>query len=267
LADEPGATWGLVVDMHAMGYLDVSQAPMRCMLTGLVLHAASGGVARAVPAEFAARIGGKAARARLEVAELRKWYADAAHCANAGLARYFRADTLPEGTCSAANCRCSTCWADAEVAERGEQLPRVLRAFRTQNPRPASSTAQGRPAAERTLDGHVQALLWDNPRGLMPQMLWRVLRGYDSYFDRQRRRQRRLWPQLLYSRHRGASPGIRPAEVDASLARLQAQRVATPVGGGLWRLQAHIDADAARAARQAARQAAAAATAQSGVAP
>ena len=160
LADEAGATWALIVDLHALGYLDVSQAPMKRMLTGLVLRAStpqtsggrtqgSSGDYRPMPLGFDERIGGRAARAAREITQLRSWYTDASQCANSGLAEYFRAEELPEGTCGFANCRCSTCWAGLEVAANGEELPRVLRAFRTQNPRPMSSTAQGRPAAER----------------------------------------------------------------------------------------------------------------------
>jgi ATP-dependent DNA helicase RecQ len=251
LSEDPGATWALIVDLHALGYLDVSQAPMRTMLTGLMLNPREPGTdARAVPAEFRLRISGKAARASREVLELRRWYEDGSHCANEGLASYFRAEVLPEDTCAHSNCRCSTCWSDASVASNGEQLPRLLRALRTQNPRPASSTREGRLIAERTLDGHVQALLWDNQRGLFASMLRRVLRGEDSYFDARRQRRVPLWPELLYSRHRGASPGVRDQDVAASLARLATRGVAADVGEGKWRLQAHIDAEARRAASQ-----------------
>lgn len=256
IADDPGGTWSFLVDLHALGYLDVSQAPMRRMLTGLVLRAVATeeielfGNRRPVPALFTKSIGGKTARAAMEMAQLRSWYSDIARCANAGLADYFHAEALPDETCCYANCRCSSCWSDSTVAAEGEELPRLLRAFRTQNPRPVSATAQGRPAAERILDGHIQALLWDNPGGLMPSMLFRVLRGEESYFDPYRRRQRLLWPKLLYSRHRGASPGIRLQAVEASLGRLAAQGVATKQDDARWRLQAHIEAASARAARQ-----------------
>lgn len=255
LAGDPGATWALIVDLHALGYLDVSQAPARSMRVGLVLPASPGGP-RAVPDGFAAAMGGRAARAAAEVKALRAWYNDAA-CANEGLARYLRVEALPEGTCGQAHCRCSSCWNDPAVAAAGEPEPTMLRAFRTPRPRPVSTTAAGRPAFERNLDGHVEALIWDNRRyGLTAGMVHLVLRGGDTFYDPRRGHRRSLWPNLLMSRHRGSAPGVARREVDASLDRLAARGVVARQGER-WRLQAHIDDDARRAARQAAKAAAA----------
>jgi hypothetical protein len=65
-----------------------------------------------------------------------------------------------------------------------------------------------------------------------------------------------LWPQLLYHRLRGADPALRVDDVVATLSRLTAAGVAVNVGDGVWRLQRHLDVEAARAIRAAARAAA-----------
>ncbi len=254
IAPEVGATWALLVDQHALGYLDISQAPSQGMRTGLCLHPAPDGRSRCVPPGFAEQISGRVRRARIELEALRRWY-ESTDCANVGIAEYFHAEELPPDTCQHGVCRCSSCWGLPEVAAAGESIPPVLRAFRERRPRPVSSTAAGRPAFERNLDGHVESLLWDNRQGLTAGLIHLVLRGGDSIYDSKRHRRRPLWPNLLYSRHRGSAPGVAMSEVEGSLARLETSGVAAPAAER-WRLQSHIDADAQREARQVAAAAA-----------
>ena len=75
-----------------------------------------------------------------------------------------------------------------------------------------------------------------------------VLRGADSYFDRDRNRRVTFWPRLLHHRVRGVAPGVSAAEVDASLARLVDARVVVAAEQGRWRLRRHVEAEAARTA-------------------
>jgi len=89
-----------------------------------------------------------------------------------------------------------------------------------------------------------------------------MLRGGDSVYDSRRHRRRPLWPNLLYSRHRGSAPGVAMREVEASLDRLAGRGVAAKEDER-WKLQSHIDAEARRRARQVL-QAAAASTGAGG---
>ncbi len=249
MATEPGATWALLVDLHALGYLDVSQGVARSTLTGLVLAPATVGP-RVVPAVLIDHLSRRTTRAVRECQELEAWY-QATDCANAGFARYFQVDELPGEVCRHGVTRCSACWNDRTVAESGEPLPPLLTALRRSRPRPNSATAAGRPLAERTLDMHVDSLLWENRGGLTPGIIGKVLRGDDSYFSTRTGTICRLWPPLYETRHRGSSPGASINAVEASLDRLRGRGVAVRAGA-LWRLTRYVEEDALRAARAAA---------------
>ena len=58
--------------------------------------------------------------------------------------------------------------------------------------------------------------------------LYRALRGEDSYFSRARRRVR-LRSGLVTSRYFGANPPVRLADLEDSLARLQADEKVMPL--------------------------------------
>jgi ATP-dependent DNA helicase RecQ len=247
IANEPGATWSLLVDLYALGHLDVSQGVTRSTLTGLVLAAGSQSP-RVAPAGLSDHLRRRTDRATRECTEMERWYS-ATDCVNAGFARYFQVDELPEDVCQHGVSRCSSCWGDRAVAEAGEPLPPLLSALRRAKPRPASATAAGRPLAERTLDAHVDALLWENRRGLSANIITKVLHGDDSYFDRRSGKIRKLWPPLYETRHRGSSPGASLAHVEASLNRLSERGVAVRAGA-FWRLTRYVDEEARRAARE-----------------
>lgn len=248
LFEEPGATWSLIVDFHALGYLDVSQAPSYGhSLTGVVLHPAAGSSLRHVPVGFADQVHSRQVRAAREIREMRDWY-NATECANVGLANYFDVADLPDDLCIHSVSRCSTCWGSPLVAASGEQIPAVLRAFNLARPRPAAVTAAGRPLFERSLDVHVEALLAAVRNGLTSGLVQLVLRGTDTYFDRRSGHRKPLWPQLLYSRHRGTMPGIAMRDVEFSLGRLVDRGTVVPVGDR-WRLREYVERDERRTKR------------------
>jgi hypothetical protein len=71
---------------------------------------------------------------------------------------------------------------------------------------------------------------------------------------------------LLYHRLRGADPALKVDDVAASLDRLTTSGTVVDNGNGIFRLQRHLDVEAAKAARAAARAAAAANAANAGAA-
>lgn len=251
--------WNGLATAHDRGWLDVSQQVTRTRLTVYrVLGAAR-------PGGFDAVATNRQTRVLTELGELRRWFDDT-RCAHEGFGEHFGVDALPPGACAAAPVRCSWHWADAAtVGADATPAPSLHGAFFTPRPVPVAATAAGRANFERRLQRHITDLLWHEWRGLNATMLRRVLHGEDSWWSPRLGRRRRLWPQLLYHRLRGAMVGLRQRAVDDALAALAADGEVVDVGGGRWRLAAHVQADAERAARQAA-AAAAAATGTAGAA-
>jgi superfamily II DNA helicase RecQ/Rad3-related DNA helicase len=251
LADDPGATWNLLAAMHDRGWLDVSQAPCRGRThTCLAVPA---GTQPVLPGGYIRRVSAHRARARAELAALRGFLASPG-CLNAGFASYLA--TSDPGVCAAGpTCRCSACW--GVVGGPKERRPALLEAVLTPRPRP--QIARDAPHRLARLDEQVRTLLWDVRGGLTAGMMALVLKGGESYYSLRSGTRRPLWPQLLYHRLRGADPALKVDDVTTSLDRLAANNVAVDTGNGLWRLQRHLDVEAARTARAAVRAAAAAA--------
>jgi len=248
LAEDPAGTWQLLADLHDRGLLDVSAAPSRRLVTGLVVHD------RQLLASYAAAVSGKAARAATEIALLRDFFADANTCANRKFADYFGVLDLPTGCCSNAGNRCSGCW-NAGGWPLGEQMPPTAVALATPRPRPAGTRVDATYRARR-LDEQVSRLVWEVFGGVHPLDLHRALRGEDSYYQPSRRRSVRLRAGLITSRFFGASPAVRLPDIEDSLARLQADGKVEQ-DGPRWRDSGHVRREAARAARTAAHLAAA----------
>lgn len=244
--------WNGLATAHDRGWLDVSQQVTRSRLTVYrVLRTAR-------PGGFDDVATNRQTRVQTELGELRRWFDDP-RCAHEGFAEHFGVDALPPGACATAPVRCSWHWSDAAtVGADPTPAPDLHAAFFTPRPVPVAATATGRANFERRLQRHITDLLWHEWRGLNATMLRRVLHGEDSWFSPSLGRRRRLWPQLLYHRLRGAMVGVRQSAVDAALAALAADGEVVDIGNGRWRLAAHVRADAERAARQAAAAAAAA---------
>jgi hypothetical protein len=144
-----------------------------------------------------------------------------------------------------------------------ERRPKLLEAVLTPRPRPR--IARDAPHRLARLDEQVRTLLWDVNGGLTTGMIQLVLKGGETYFSQRSGTRRPLWPQLLYHRLRGADPALRVDDVVASLDRLAAAGIAVDVGDGVWRLQRHMEVEAAKAARASARAAQTASGSGSGV--
>jgi len=239
----PPEVWSRLLEAHALGWLDVSQAPTRRWLTAVAVGSPT------VPAAYGPLIARRALRAAAELAELRAWWDDRS-CAQEGLARYFDV-AVPADACADAGCRCSTCWFDdAVVAADPTPQPELFAAFFAGRPRPVSAATETRQAAE--VDRLVTRLLWDTYAGLGPTLLHSVLVGRDTIFNARTGERRPLRRRLLYHSAFGRKPGLRPQAVVDSLARLADADVAVAVDGGLWRWAGHVEADRRRAARAAA---------------
>ncbi|MEH1098392.1 DEAD/DEAH box helicase [Micromonospora sp. CPCC 205561] len=237
VADDPAQTWAVLATLHDLGVVDVSQAGNNRTL--IAVGARGSGT---LPADYLHRMTGHRARLTDDLRELRAWY-DAGVCANTGFAGYFSltgAVVLPDGVCSTAACRCSTCWS---TSDDPAPIPALLDALNTPRPRPAArrDAAPYREAVQR----YVRSLLWDNYRGLTVGMIHRVLHGDETYLAADGRR-RPLWPRLLYHRLRGVDPGIQASHVQEAVTDLVG--CGEIAGDGrVWRLRRYTERDAARA--------------------
>ena len=252
---DPGGLWHQLLELHALGYLDVSQRPNREQLTGVEFHT------RELPERLVQGLSARKQRVATEVALLRGWFNDGGICANEGFRRYFAAADLPPGTCARDDNRCTPCWNRAGLPA-GAVEPKLYDAFTTDNLRPASSTSGGRKRSEEQLDKLVFQLLWHNYSGLVENIIWAVLRGEDHYYSRKDGQRKLLWPRLVLSRVRGRKPALHKDELTASLQRIVTRGDATQIGARRYRLtryvrqdQARVDADATQVVADASRTA------------
>lgn len=241
LASDAASTWQLLADLHDRGRLDVSAAPSRHLVTGVAV------LSRELPAEFAAALAGKAARAANEVARLRDFFADYKTCANVKIAQYFGAADLPEGCCTTEANRCSACWDYRTDWSAGQQMPKTAEALLTAKPRPAGARIDTA-ARERRLDDQVQRLIWTVDRGLSAYDIHRALHGEDSWFYAKQGRRIPLPTAVVTSRLFGADPAVRPDQIQACLNRLAAAGRITPAGTR-WRDVDNVARQARREAR------------------
>ncbi|HZT54391.1 MAG TPA: helicase-related protein, partial [Gaiellaceae bacterium] len=237
---DPGALWHTLLELHTLGYLDVSQRPNREHLTAVEFHS------RELPEALLCGLLERKRRVTREVELLRSWFADPA-CCNEGLRSYFAAEALPSGTCASDDCRCSACWSRAGLPPDAVE-PKLYEAFTSASLRPLSATTRGRRRSEEQLDRLVWQLLWHNYGGLVENIIWAVLRGEDHYFSRAERRRKPLWPRLLLSRVRGRKPALRKDELRASLQRLIERGEVSQTGNRRFRLRRYVAEDQGRAA-------------------
>ncbi len=238
---DPGALWATLLELHTLGYLDVSQRPNREQLTAVAFHS------RALPQELVRGLSRRQAQIRSEVEQLRGWFSTSGVCCNEGLRRYFAADALPSGTCQRDENRCSAHWNQAGLPTDAVE-PKLYEAFTSAALRPASATTRGRRRAEEQLDKLVWHLLWHNYTGLVESIIFSVLRGEDHFYSRQQGKRIPLWPKLLLSRVRGRKPALRRDDLRASLQRLIDKNEVTRTGVYRYRLSRYVEQDAARAA-------------------
>lgn len=209
---DPGALWASLLELHTLGYLDVSQRPNRDQLTAVSFRS------HEVPSELVSGLSRRRAAVLTEAALLRGWFGER-RCCNEGFRTYFRATALPTGTCASDDCRCSACWNKAGLPAAAAEPP-LYEAFCADKLVSASATARGRKRSADKLDKLVYTLLWHNYAGLVENIIWSVLRGDDHFYSRSAGKRKPLWPKLLNTRVRGRKPGLRKPELRASLARL-----------------------------------------------
>jgi RecQ family ATP-dependent DNA helicase len=241
-AADAGALWHALLELHTLGYLDVSQRANREQLTGIEV------VVRELPEHLLDELSSRHARVAREVMLLRDWFGDR-RCANEGLRDYFAAPELPAGTCASDDCRCSSCWSQAGLPADAHEPP-LLEAFQAENLRPASATTRGRRRSEEQLDRLVVSILWQNYSGLVENIILALLRGEDHYYSLAERRRKRLWPRLLLSRARGRKPALQRDDLAAAIARLVADGELTQIGASRYRLTRYVQQEAARASEQ-----------------
>ncbi len=235
-ADDIGAFWSLLLKLHADGYLDVSQRPNTAgrYITGVRTRD------KKIAETTIARLSRRQRVLDEEYSYLLAWFEDE-HCCNEGFAKYFisaDADSgqLPEGTCATPQCRCSTCW---QREGAGGDPPALLTAFKEVKPRPASANL-ARKRDQARLDRYVENLLWQNRKGLGFGLVFKVLRGETTYFSKSKQKAITLWPELTNSRVFNVRPGLRQADLAASVERLEAAGVVVR-DGGFWRLKRWVD--------------------------
>ncbi|MET8154875.1 DEAD/DEAH box helicase [Sphaerisporangium sp. NPDC005289] len=243
VAPSPSATWELLADLHDRGRIDVSAAPSRHFVSGLIAHRAG------LPEGFRAALSGKAARAATERAQLVDFFEDSSTCANRKFAAYFGIDRLPTTCCTTASNRCSACWDHQTGWSPEETRPPVADALATPRPRPAGGHTDAAHLARR-LDQQVAALLWHMTRGLSVPDLCRALRGEESWFHPVKRHRIKLPSSLLTSRYFGANPAVASARIEESLTRLAVEGKVEQ-DGRLWRDRGNVRREQARAQRAA----------------
>jgi superfamily II DNA/RNA helicase len=159
-----------LLELHAVGALDVSQAPMTRYLTGIRRT----GVA--APADLVRRLQRPLDDALAEYGRVRSFFADP-RCRHVAFAEYLDAGA-PEHVCESAATRCDTCWR----TYRGEEAPPELhRLFTMARPADASD-GQLDALRRRQLADSIAATLRTYRRGLTPSQLRAVLAGEDTIY-------------------------------------------------------------------------------------
>jgi ATP-dependent DNA helicase RecQ len=228
---DQAALWALLLNLHTLGYLDVSQRPN----IGHGYMTSFRVTGKALTETVISGLDHRQAIVKQEVDQLHAWLEDAC-CLNEGLRRYFGAPELPSGTCEAPRCRCSVC---LHRLGFGDDEPALWAALSTHRPRPAAEGGQSRRARD-LLDRYVERLLWQNARGLSKNIILSVISGDDFFYCFSDRRRVPLWPRLLMSNVRNTRPGLRSDELSASLERLEIAGVITREGG-LWMLTRYLE--------------------------
>jgi RecQ family ATP-dependent DNA helicase len=207
-----GATWSLLMDLHALGHLDISQQPNRAYLTAIRV---TGDAARlpAILQDFDRR----QQRVDAEVHRLQEFF-ESQCCVNESFREYFGAPELPRGTCVAPKCRCSWCW---NQPGHHEEHPELLTAFETHTPTPASASSEFRQAQAKLLEQRILNLLLSRRwKGLAESLIGPTLRGEDFYTNKTKGRTP-LWGVLRNSLIFGSFPGLRREVLHQALVQLE----------------------------------------------
>ncbi|MFE3668030.1 helicase-related protein, partial [Streptomyces goshikiensis] len=226
VAHGPAATWELLADLHDRGLLDVSAAPSRRLVTGLIVRTSC------LPDNFLALLGRRSRRSAEELARLRDFFNASTVCAQRVFADYFGVADLPDGCCTTDRCRCSACW-DTGQWPVEERRPAIAQAFCSPRPREGGGTDTS--LRNQRVDLQVHRLLQLQSQGSHPRRLWHALRGDESSYNPKSRKMIPLPKAIRESRHFGGRADLPYAAVGASLARLADAGAAVEAPDGLWR--------------------------------
>jgi RecQ family ATP-dependent DNA helicase len=249
-AGDPGDLWVRLLELHSLGYLDVSQMPTKRQMTSLVRSGTT------LPAAFARRfISRLRAEERLRLVEFfgRR---DTPTCVNDDFRLYFEEAGLPEGTCSSDANRCSGCWRAGHGGADAVR-PRLLEVFTDARPRPARRTEGEMRGLQSRIARNVERLLRARWGALTPFAIEKTLRGEDHFYSRRTGKMEPLWPDLVNSAVFGSMPSLRRTNLEVTLVALEAaDKVRRVVDDPpRYRYAEHVRTEGARAARSAARAA------------
>ena len=246
LAD-PGDLWVRLLELHSIGYLDVSQQSTKRYLSSIRR------LAKVLPADFLAGFVSDVSRDERE--RLMEFFArrPTPSCVNDDFRAYFDEPDLPPGTCATPDCRCSGCWLAGSGGD-DDVRPRLLSALADARLRPGHTVAESRAARARIVS-NIERLLRARWGALSRFAIDKTLRGEDRYMNRRSGRMEALWPELVNSAVFGSTPGLRSADLDEALTALIASGRVTLVGDppGRYRWTGHIRTEAERAAWRASR--------------
>lgn len=244
-AADPANMWTTLLDLHSLGYLDVSQQvehrdDLRRTLTSLRRFA------KLLPADFAQRfLSDPYAEERRRLVGFFQRRKEPC-CVNDEFREYFEEPSLPDGVCTTAECRCSGCWRAGRGAD-GEVLPALLAALTDHVVRPSERTVSDRRAAAARASRNVERLLRARWGALGAGAIAKTLRGEDHWYSKRTRQRKPLWPDLVNTAVFGSMPGLRKDDLATALKALVASGRVTEVDGR-YRLADHIRAEEARAA-------------------
>ena len=247
-AGDPGDLWVRLLELHSLGYLDVSQMPTKRQMTSLIRAGSR------LPSGFASRF---ISRLRAEERQrLVEFFGrrESPTCVNDDFRLYFEEPTLPEGTCSTDASRCSGCWRAGHGGADAVR-PRLLEVLTDARPRPARRTEGEMRGLQSRIGRNVERLLRARWGSLTPFLIEKTLRGEDHFYSRKTGKMEPLWPELVNSAVFGAMPSLKRADLDATIVALEAADKVRRVAGDMprFRYVEHIRTEEARAATAAAR--------------
>ncbi len=256
-AADPADLWVRLLDLHSLGYLDVSQQATKAHLTSVVRN---GGL---LPAGFADRfVTTLRADERTRLVGFFSGATAAVDCINDDFRAYFEEAALPPHTCGTDDVRCSGCWR-AGLGGESAVRPNLLVALTDTRTIGVARPKGPDPAVVARAVRHVERLLRATWNEVSVFLVWKTLRGEDHFWSKTQSAMRPISPRLTGSAIFGAMPGVRADEVGAAFTALIAsgRAVETLASPRKVRWAQAIREEEAREAYKAAKAAAAAAQA------
>lgn len=243
---DPGDLWVRLLELHSLGYLDVSQMPSKRQMTSLIRSGSR------LPANFATRF---LSRVRAEERQrLVEFFGrrESPTCVNDDFRIYFEEPELPEGTCATDANRCTGCWRAGHGGADAVRphLLEVLTDARPRSPRRTEGETRG---FHGRIARNVERLMRARWGAMTAFYVEKTLRGEDHFYSRRSGKMEPLWPELVNSAVFGSMPSLKRADLAAALTALEdadkIRRVADDPPR--YRFVEHIRSEEGRAAREA----------------